>query len=283
MKKWQAGQPATIRARICDFGVIPGRATRLRSLRERRWYEFRRSAERVGGSASPESIITDVENGLRNFSEKFVAMDSGLLAEPVIGPATLGRTRWLGPGMTTTRLPAGCGGRSGRRRLARSRAACRAPPALTARRRGRRRPSNRPRFAVRWCTQRRVAIAGAPAREREALARGVFIHEERGRSGRPGNSRPPTSFNPMSSCMGAAQRRADPLRQPLHQMRPLVARHLDRVADLDHVEPVGIERVGGKARYIGRARRSTPRALQPASPPARKAATIAAAAAAIAP
>ena len=27
-------------------------------------------------------------------------MDSGLLAEPVIGPATSGRTRWLGPGMT---------------------------------------------------------------------------------------------------------------------------------------------------------------------------------------
>jgi cyanate lyase len=26
-------------------------------------------------------------------------MDSGLLAEPVIGPATSGRTRWLGPGM----------------------------------------------------------------------------------------------------------------------------------------------------------------------------------------
>ena len=27
-------------------------------------------------------------------------MDSGLLAEPVVGPATSGRTRWLGPGMT---------------------------------------------------------------------------------------------------------------------------------------------------------------------------------------
>jgi hypothetical protein len=25
----------------------------------------------------------------------------GLLAEPVIGPATSGRTRWLGPAMTT--------------------------------------------------------------------------------------------------------------------------------------------------------------------------------------
>jgi len=30
-------------------------------------------------------------------------MDSGLLAEPVIGPATSGRTRWLGPGMTALR------------------------------------------------------------------------------------------------------------------------------------------------------------------------------------
>jgi hypothetical protein len=31
-------------------------------------------------------------------------MDSGVLAEPVIGPATSGRTRWLGPGMTARRL-----------------------------------------------------------------------------------------------------------------------------------------------------------------------------------
>ena len=30
----------------------------------------------------------------------FPEMDSGFLAEPVIGPATSGRTRWLGPGMT---------------------------------------------------------------------------------------------------------------------------------------------------------------------------------------
>jgi hypothetical protein len=28
-------------------------------------------------------------------------MDSGFLAELVIGPATSGRTRWLGPGMTS--------------------------------------------------------------------------------------------------------------------------------------------------------------------------------------
>jgi hypothetical protein len=31
----------------------------------------------------------------------FVDMDSGFLAEPVIGPATSGRTRWLGLGMTS--------------------------------------------------------------------------------------------------------------------------------------------------------------------------------------
>src|SRR6202034_2418368 len=45
--------------------------------------------------ASPESITTD--------SAKYaptVIMDSGLFAEPVIGPATSGRTRWLSPGMT---------------------------------------------------------------------------------------------------------------------------------------------------------------------------------------
>jgi len=34
-------------------------------------------------------------------------MDSGLLAEPVIGPATSGRTRWLGPGMTERRYAIG--------------------------------------------------------------------------------------------------------------------------------------------------------------------------------
>jgi hypothetical protein len=32
-----------------------------------------------------------------------VDMDSRLLAKPVIGPATSGRTRWLGPGITTFR------------------------------------------------------------------------------------------------------------------------------------------------------------------------------------
>ena len=31
----------------------------------------------------------------------FVDMDSGFRAEPVIGPATSGRTRWRGPGMTS--------------------------------------------------------------------------------------------------------------------------------------------------------------------------------------
>jgi len=31
-------------------------------------------------------------------------MDSGRLAKPVIGPATSGQTRWLGPGMTSSKL-----------------------------------------------------------------------------------------------------------------------------------------------------------------------------------
>jgi hypothetical protein len=31
-------------------------------------------------------------------------MDSGLAAEPVIGPATSGRTRWRRPGMTNTSI-----------------------------------------------------------------------------------------------------------------------------------------------------------------------------------
>ncbi len=37
------------------------------------------------------------------------------------------------------------------------------------------------------------------------------------------------------------------------EMRPLVARHFDWVADFDHVEPVGVECVGSKAREIGSA------------------------------
>src|ERR1700733_4829320 len=38
------------------------------------------------------------KSGIHN--HRSANMDSGLLAEPVIGPATSGRTRWLGPGMT---------------------------------------------------------------------------------------------------------------------------------------------------------------------------------------
>ncbi len=38
------------------------------------------------------------EPGIHNHST--VDMDSGFLREPVIGPATSGRTRRLGPGMT---------------------------------------------------------------------------------------------------------------------------------------------------------------------------------------
>jgi hypothetical protein len=45
------------------------------------------------GAASPESIIPASAN-----------MDAGLLAEFIIGPATSGRTRWLGPGMTTNKM-----------------------------------------------------------------------------------------------------------------------------------------------------------------------------------
>jgi len=43
-------------------------------------------------AASPESISTNAG-----------VMDSELLTEFTIGPATSGRTRWLGPGMTTLR------------------------------------------------------------------------------------------------------------------------------------------------------------------------------------
>ena len=41
-------------------------------------------------AASPESIITAA-----------AVMDSGFLTELVVAPATSGRTRWLGPGMTS--------------------------------------------------------------------------------------------------------------------------------------------------------------------------------------
>src|SRR6185436_12676257 len=43
----------------------------------------------------PESITT-----FQAEPATAVVMDSRLLAEPVIGPATSGRTRWFGPGMT---------------------------------------------------------------------------------------------------------------------------------------------------------------------------------------
>ena len=38
-------------------------------------------------------------------------------------------------------------------------------------------------------------------------------------------------------------------------MRPLIAGHFDRMAHLDHVEPIGFERVGGEPRQIGGCRR----------------------------
>jgi len=69
--------------------VIPGRA-------QQRVYAHLRRAM----GASPESITTNLSmsRGRRAFS-CFVVMDSGLAAEPVIGPA-FGRTRWRRPGMT---------------------------------------------------------------------------------------------------------------------------------------------------------------------------------------
>jgi hypothetical protein len=55
----------------------------------------------------PESIITElIKLVLPHNIVAAVVMDSGLLAEPVIGPATLGRTRWLGPGMTLCQIRA---------------------------------------------------------------------------------------------------------------------------------------------------------------------------------
>ena len=63
---------------------------------------FRPSEQR---EREPESIITEL-NALalpRNITAAAI-MDSGLLAEPVIGPATSGRTRWLGPGMTLCQI-----------------------------------------------------------------------------------------------------------------------------------------------------------------------------------
>src|SRR5579864_8326574 len=61
--------------------------------RERNWRVLVIPGRRK--AASPESIATD-----RAGFAPVVIMDSGLRAELVIGPATSGRTRWLGPGMT---------------------------------------------------------------------------------------------------------------------------------------------------------------------------------------
>jgi hypothetical protein len=65
---------------------------------------FRSSEQR---EREPESIITKLKAlALPRNIATAVVMDSGFLAEPVIGPATLGRTRWLGPGMTLCQIRA---------------------------------------------------------------------------------------------------------------------------------------------------------------------------------
>src|SRR4029077_14407659 len=48
--------------------------------------------------ASLASITPDLS--ILSVIARIAFMDSGLLAAPVIGPATSGRIRWLGPGMT---------------------------------------------------------------------------------------------------------------------------------------------------------------------------------------
>jgi hypothetical protein len=50
---------------------------------------------------SIDSILS--EQNARDHTAGFVNMDSGLGPEPVIGPATSGRTRWERPGMTIRR------------------------------------------------------------------------------------------------------------------------------------------------------------------------------------
>jgi hypothetical protein len=44
-------------------------------------------------------------------------MDSGLLAEPVIGPRDYARARWLGPGMTNYNSKSQCSLTTGRPQL----------------------------------------------------------------------------------------------------------------------------------------------------------------------
>src|SRR4029077_19290302 len=55
----------------------------------------------IPGRAEGASLAS-ITPALSMFSviARFAFMDSWLFAEPVIGPATSGRIRWLGPGMT---------------------------------------------------------------------------------------------------------------------------------------------------------------------------------------
>ena len=77
----------------------------------------------------------------------------------------------------------------------------------------------------------------------------ALIHlEGRGAPVGPGNSRPPTSFSPVASRSGCADRSPSRLVSHCVMCARSLARHLDWMAHLDHVEPVGIERVRGESR-----------------------------------
>ena len=107
-------------------------------------------------------------------------------------------------------------------------------------------------LVARGVAQRHLAVAGAAAIEREALARRALIHEECRRSVRAGQQPAADEFQSHALELGRAQRRAEPLRQPFDEVRALIAGHFDRMADFDHVEPIGFERVGGEAIEVGR-------------------------------
>ena len=74
--------------------------------------------------------------------------------------------------------------------------------------------------------------------------------------------------------VGNAQLVAEPLRQPCAHVRALGARHFDRMAHLDDVELVRVERVAAKTSKpvcVAGAAADAPRAIQPAEPPTTKA------------
>jgi len=87
--------------------------------------------------------------------------------------------------------------------------------------------------------------------DREAFTAWPFIHEERRGSVRSRQQPSTDQFQPGLVELRWCQLIADPLRQPLLQVVALAAADLDRMADLDDIEPVRIERIFGEAR-IGR-------------------------------